>query len=209
VSAVSDLPAVSRPDAGAARIYRQYLYAGRRPIQVLRVLSSIWVALGFVALWRLVATTRALGGEALLVFAIWVGPTVVVTILTNVGPRGPFRDWWWPRRFVQVDDGGVAWWTDGTTRRPEDAVEWSAVATVQPTLPSRNRPPGMDCALAAPDGRVLARLPCRLVRVDRPARERWHRVVWLPDVAVAIRPDRYLRRRVLGRRATLRDPGSD
>jgi hypothetical protein len=98
-----------------------------------------------------------------------------------------------------------------SVRRPEDALAWSAVVSVHPTLPSRTRPPGADCALAAPDGRVLAQLPCRLVRIDRPAAplNRWRRVAWLPDIAVAVRPDRYRRRRVLGRRATLRDPAAD
>jgi hypothetical protein len=126
-----------------------------------------------------------------------------------MGARGPFRDWWLPRLIVRVDDDGLAWWTEATARLPEDATAWSSVAMVGPTLPSRGRPPGADCALTGADGRVVARLPCRLVRIDRPASRRWRRVVWLPDVAVAVRPDRYRRRRVLGRRATLRDPEAD
>jgi hypothetical protein len=167
------------------------------------------LVIGFVVFWQLIVTTDTHGGRALLVFAVWVGPIIVLSIPHNIGSRGPFRDWWWPRRVVRVDDDGLAWWTEGSVRRPEDALAWSAVASVHPTLPARNRPPGADCALAAPDGRVLARLPCRLVRIDRPVSRanRWRRVAWLPDVAVAVRPDRYRRRRLLGRRATLRDPG--
>jgi hypothetical protein len=199
---------LSLPDAGEARIYRQLLPAGRRPIQVLNGVSWLCAAVLAIAAWQLVAVHGRVDGSFVLVCAILVAPTVGLGILTNMGARGRLRDWWWPRRFIQVDDKGVAWWTDGTARQRGDSIEWAAVAAVGPTLPSRHRPPGMDCALSAPDGRILARLPCRLERIDRPARESWRRVVWLPDVAVAIRPDRYRRRRMLGRRATLRDPGS-
>jgi hypothetical protein len=198
----------SGPDAAEARTYRQFLPAGRRPIQALTAFSWLCSAAFAFTVWQLVVVPGRVGGDILLAFAVLVTPTVLLTILTNLGPRGPLRAWWWPRSFVQVDDAGVAWWTDGTVRRPDDAVAWSAVAAIQPTMPSRNRPPGMDCALRASDGRILARLPCRLQRIDRPARQSWRRVVWLPDVAVAVRPDRYRRRLVLGRRATLRDPGS-
>lgn len=208
MTSASDLAGLSGPDAGEARIYRQFLAAGRWPFQVLSVLSYIWFVLGLLAYWPLGVVPGRLGGAFPLVFALWITPTVVLAILTNLGARGPLRGWWWPRRFVQVDDDGVAWWTDGTVRRPDDTIAWSAVAAVQPTLPSRSRAPGMDCALMAPDGRVLATLPCRLVRIDRPARQSWRRVAWLPDLAVAVRPDRYRRRRTLGRRATLRDPRS-
>jgi hypothetical protein len=209
VSSVSDLPAgLSRPDAGEARIYRQYLPAGRRPIQVLNVVAWLCAAAFAIAAWQLVLIPGHLSGAFFLAFGLLVAPTVALGILTNLAMRGRFRAWWWPRSFVQVDDDRVTWWTDGTARRPADTVQWSAVAAIQPTLPSPNRPPGLDCTLTAPDGRILARLPCRLERIDRPARESWRRVVWLPDVAVAIRPDRYRRRRTLGRRATLRDPGA-
>jgi hypothetical protein len=211
VSAATDPrgPGVSAPDTGEARTYRQYLPAGRRPIQVLRALSFAWLVVGFLAFWQLIETTDARGGPALLVSVAWIGPIIVLSIPQNVGARGPIRGWWWPRQVIRVDDDGVAWWAEGSVRRPEDAVAWSAVATIGPTLPSPSRPPGADCALTGADGRVLARLPCRLVRIDRPASRPWRRVAWLPDVAVAVRPDRYRRRRVLGRRATLRDPEAD
>lgn len=200
---------VSAPDAGEARTYRQYLPAGRRPIQILRGVSVAWLVIGSVAFWQLIVTTGTRGGPALLVFAAWVAPIILLAIPQTMGERGPIRDWWWPRLAVRVDDDGLAWWAEGSVRRAEDAVAWSSVASIRPTLPSRGRPPGADCAVAAPDGRVLARLPCRLVRIDRPATRRWRRVVWLPDVAVAVRPDRYRRRRVVGRHATLRDPEAD
>ena len=200
---------MSAPDAAGARIYRQHLLAGRRPIQILRGLAYAWLAIGFLAFWKLIATPGTHDTPAVLAFVVWVGPIVILSIPSNVGPRGPFARWWWPRLSVRVDDHGLAWWTEGATRRPEDTIAWSSVATVGPTLPSRNRPPGADCALSGADGRIVARLPCRLVRIDRPASSPWRRVVWLPDVAVAVRPDRYRRRRVLGRRATLRDPEAD
>jgi hypothetical protein len=200
---------VSAPDAGEARTYRQYLPAGRRPIQILRGVSVAWLVIGFVAFWQLIVTTGSRGGPALLMFAAWVGPIILLSIPQTIGERGPIHDWWWPRVSVRVDDEGLAWWTEGSVRRAEDAVAWSSVASIGPTLPTRGRPPGADCAVAAPDGRVLAQLPCRLVRIDRPATRRWRRVVWLPDVAVAVRPDRYRRRRVVGRHATLRDPEAD
>jgi len=199
---------MSPPDAGEARTYRQYLPAGRRPIQILTGLSFAWLVIGFVVFWQLIVATGAQGGPALVVFAVWVGPIIVLSIPHTIGPRGPFRDWWWPHRVVRVDDDGVAWWTEASLRRPEDALTWSEIASIQPTLPSRSRPPGSDCALAGVDGQIVGWLPCRLVRIDRPASRRWRRVAWLPDVAVAVRPDRYRRRRVLGRRATLRDPAS-
>jgi hypothetical protein len=200
---------LSAPDAAGARIYRQHLRAGRRPIQVLRGLVYAWLAIGFVAFWLVIVAPGAHGTPALLAFVVWIGPIVILSIPSNVGPRGPFARWWWPRLIVQVDDDGLAWWTEGSVRRPEDAVTWSDVATIGPTLPTRDRPAGSDCGLAAPDGRIVARLPCRLIRLDRPASRPWRRVAWLPDVAVAVRPDRYRRRRVLGRRATLRDPEAD
>jgi hypothetical protein len=196
---------VSAPDSGEARTYRQLLPAGRRPIQILLALSFAWLVIGFFTFWLLIVTTDTHGGQALLVFIAWVGPIIVLSIPQNLGPRGPIRSWWWPRQVIRVDDDGLAWWTEGSVRRPDDAVAWSAVATIGPTLPSRTRPPGSDCTLTGADGQILARLPCRLVRVDRPASRPWRRVAWLPDVAVAVRPDRYRRRRVLGRRATLRD----
>jgi hypothetical protein len=200
---------MSTPDAGEARTYRQYLPAGRRPIQILTGLSFAWFVIGFVVFWQLIVATGAHGGRALLVFAVWVGPIIVLSLPHTVGARGLFRDWWFPRRVVRVDDDGVAWWTEGSVRRPEDALAWSAIGSIQPTLPSRNRPAGSDCTLAGVDGQIVAWLPCRLVRIDRPASRRWRRVAWLPDIAVAVRPDRYQRRRVLGRRATLRDPASE
>jgi hypothetical protein len=199
---------MSAPDAGEARTYRQYLPAGRRPIQILTGLSFTWLVIGFVVFWQLIVTTGAHGGRALLVFAVWVGPIIVLSIPHTAGSRGPFRDWWWPRRVIRVDDDGVAWWTEGSVRRPEDALAWSEIGSIQPTLPSRNRPAGSDCTLTGVDGQIVVWLPCRLVRIDRPASRRWQRVAWLPDVAVAVRPDRYRRRRILGRRATLRDPVS-
>jgi hypothetical protein len=199
----------SGPDEGEARTYRQHLIAGRRPIQVLRGLAYTWLAVGFFAFWQFIVMPGTNGPLALVAFVVWVGPIVILSIPSNVGPRGPFGDWWWPPLFVRIDDDGLSWWTEGSTRRPEDTVAWSAVATIGPTLPTRNRRPGSDCALAAPDGQILTMLPCRLVRIDRPASRRWRRVVWLPDIAVAVRPDRYRRRRVLGRRATLRDPEAD
>ena len=200
---------LSAPDAAGARIYRQHLLAGRPPIQVLRGFSYAWLAIGFLAFWQLIVTPGIRGGPAFLAFVVWIGPIVILAIPSNVGPRGPFGSWWWPRLIVRVDDDGLAWWAEGSVRRPEDTLAWSAVATVGPTLPSRGRPPGADCALSGPDGQIVAQLPCRLIRLDRPASRPWRRVVWLPDIAVAVRPDRYRRRRVLGRRATLRDPEAD
>jgi hypothetical protein len=200
---------LSAPDAAGARIYRQHLLAGRRPIQVLRGLAYAWLAMGFLVVWQLLATPGPRGLLLLLVLVVWIGSVVILSIPSIVGPRGPFRDWWWPRQIVRLDDDGLAWWTEGSVRRPEDALAWSAVAAVGPTLPSRGRPPGADCALSDADGGIVARLPCRLIRLDRPASRPWRRVVWLPDVAVAVRPDRYRRRRVLGRRATLRDEEAD
>lgn len=210
-SAVPGGPAMSAPDAGETRTYRQHVRAGRRPVQIAVLLEVVWFVVGaFVLRWLIVPGPGRLG-RLILGLAIWIVPLAVIALPVVAGPRGRFRDWWWPRLVVRVDDHGLAWWTEGVVRRPEDALAWSAVASIHPTLPSRNRPPGADCALAAADGRVLARLPCRLVRIDRPAtlRNRWRRVAWLPDVAVAVRPDRYRRRRVLGRRATLRDPATD
>jgi hypothetical protein len=202
---------VSAPDAGEARTYRQHMLAGRRPIQLVLLLEITWLIVGAIILRQLTFPGPDRLGRTILGLVVWVGPLVVVALPLILGPRGRFRDWWWPRIIVRVDDGGLAWWTEGSVRRPEDTVAWSAVASVHPTLPTRNRPPGADCALAAPDGQVLARLPCRLVRIDRPAspRNRWRRVAWLPDVAVAVRPDRYRRRRLVGRRATLRDPAAE
>jgi hypothetical protein len=210
MTAIRDRPAISAPDSGEARTYRQHVLAGRRPIQAILVHSIAWFVVGSIVFWRLLQPGPGALGRVILGLAIWIGPQAAIAVPALIGPRGRFRDWWWPRLIVRVDDGGVAWWTEGSVRRAEDAVAWTSVATVHPTLPSRNRPPGADCALEAPDGRVLAMLPCRLVRIDRPfARNRWRRVVWLPDVAVAIRPDRYRRRRLLGRRASLREPGPD
>jgi hypothetical protein len=211
ISASVPSSGVSAPDAGETRTYRQYLRAGRRPIQLVLVLEIAWLMVGAVVLRQLTGPGPDRLARTLVGLVIWIGPLVVIGLPLILGPRWMFRDWWWPRLVVRVDDEGLAWWTEESVRPSEDAIAWSAVASVYPTLPTRNRPPGADCALAAPDGQVLARLPCRLVRIDRPAspRNRWRRVAWLPDVAVAVRPDRYRRRRVLGRRATLRDPASD
>jgi hypothetical protein len=201
--------AVSAADAGETRTYRQHALAGRRPIHVLLFLELTWSIVGAIAFWQLTVPATDRFARTLVGLAVWLGPLLAVVLAAMAGRRGPFRDWWWPRMIVRVDDRGVAWWIEGSVRRPEDALAWSDVATIGPTLPSRNRPAGSDCALAGPDGGIVARLPCRLVRIDRPAsRRRWRRVVWLPDVAVAVRPDRYRRRRVFGRRATLRDPAA-
>ena len=202
---------VSAPDAGEARTYRQHVLAGRRPIQIGLVLEIGWFIVGAIVLRQLTFLGPDGFARTILGLAIWIAPLVAIAFPLVLGRRGRFRDWWWPRMIVRVDDDGLAWWTEGAVRRSEDVIAWSAVASVHATLPARNRPPGADCALAAPDGRVLARLPCRLVRIDRPVSRanRWRRVAWLPDVAVAVRPDRYRRRRVLGRRATLRDPETD
>jgi hypothetical protein len=203
-------PAISAPDAGESRVYRQHLRAGRRPILVCVYLMLVWMIVGaWVFGWLFLPATGRLGWS-LLGLETWLGPPVLLLIPPMAGPRGPFRDWWWPRLVVRIDDRGVTWWTEDGVRRPDDAVAWSAVATVGPTFSTRDRPPGADCALTAPDDRVLARLPCRLARIDRPVSRvnRWRRVAWLPDVAVAVRPDRYRRRRLLGRRATLRDPAT-
>jgi hypothetical protein len=202
---------VSAPDAGEARTYRQHVLAGRWPIQIGILLEIAWLVVGAIVLRQLTFPGPDRFARTILGLAIWIGPLVVIALPLNLGRKGRLRDWWWPRLIVRVDDGGLAWWTEGSVRRPEDAIAWSAVGSVHPTLPTRNRPPGADCALAASDGRVLARLPCRLVRIDRPVSRanRWRRVAWLPDIAVAVRPDRYRRRRVLGRRATLRDPAAE
>jgi hypothetical protein len=202
---------VSAPDAGEARTYRQHVLAGRRPIQIGLLLEIAWFIVGAIVLRQLTFPGPDRPARMIVGLAIWIGPLAAIAVPLILGSRGRFRDWWWPRMIVRVDDDGVAWWTEGSVRRPEDAIAWSAVASLHPTLPTRNRPPGADCALAAPDGQVLARLPCRLVRIDRPVSRvnRWRRVAWLPDIAVAVRPDRYRRRRVFGRRATLRDPAAD
>ena len=202
---------LSGPDAGEVRTYRQHVLAGRQPIQIGLLLEIGWFIVGAIVLRQLSSPGPDRFTRTIVGLAIWIGPLVMIALPLVLGRQGRFRDWWWPRMIVWVDDDGLAWWTEGSVRRPEDVLAWSAVAYVHPTLPGRNRPPGADCALAAPDGRVLARLPCRLVRIDRPVSRanRWRRAVWLPDVAVAVRPDRYRRRRVLGRRATLRDPETD
>jgi hypothetical protein len=202
---------MSAPDAAETRTYRQHVRAGRRPIQIALLLEVAWFVAGAYVLRQLIVPGPGRLARLILGLAIWIVPLAIIAFPILAGPRGRFRDWWWPRSVVRVDDHGLAWWTEGALRRPEDTLAWSAVASVHPTLPSRTRPPGADCALADADGRVLARLPCRLVRIDRPAaqRNRWRRVAWLPDIAVAVRPDRYRRRRVLGRRATLRDPAAD
>lgn len=199
--------AVSTPDAGEIRIYRQYLRAGRWPATVCLALAVAALIVGGAVATQV--TIPAIGrlGTTIVRLAISLVPPLLLSIPAIVGPRGPFRGWFWPRLTVQVDDRGLAWWSEGTVRRSEDSLAWSAVATVGPTLPGRKRPPGADCALSAVDGRILTRLPCRLVRIDRQVSpNRWRRVAWLPDIAVAVRPDRYRRRRRLGRRATLRDP---
>lgn len=200
---------ISAPDAGETRTYRQHVLAGRRPVHILLLLELTWSIVGAIAFWQITlpATDRIV--RTIVGLAVWLGPLVAVTVPALAGRSGPFRDWWWPRLIVRVDDAGIAWWTEGSVRRPQDALPWSNVATIGPTLPSRHRPAGSDCALSGADGGIVARLPCRLVRIDRPAsRRRWRRVVWLPDIAVAVRPDRYRRRRLLGRRATLRDPAA-
>jgi hypothetical protein len=201
---------LSAPDAGEARTYRQHVPAGRGPIQVALLIEIAWLIVGAVVLRQVSHPGPDRLARTLLGLAVWIVPLAIVGWALLAGPRGRFRDWWWPRTIVRVDDDGLAWWTEGAVRRPEEALAWSAIASVHPTLPSRHRPPGADCALSAADGRVLARLPCRLVRIDRPASRvnRWRRVAWLPDIAVAVRPDRYRRRRVLGRQATLRDSAS-
>ena len=203
--------AMSAPDAVEARTYRQSLPAGRRPIRICLLLLIAWAFAGAVVFWILAGPGDGRVGRGVLGFALWFGPIVLLAVPVVVGPRGPFREWFWPRLIVRIDDTGLAWWTEGAVRRAEDTVAWSAVASVHPTEPTRDRPPGADCALAGADGRVLARLPCRLVRIDRPveASRSWRRVAWLPDVAVAVRPDRYRRRRALGRPAVLREPGAD
>lgn len=203
-------PALSAPDSGGARTYRQHVLAGRRPVQIALFLDVIWFVLGAVVFWQLALPGPDRFGRWIAGLVIWSVPLAILIVPALVGPRGPFRDWWWPRLVVRVDDDGLAWWAEGAVRRQADALAWSAVASVHPTLPTGSRPPGADCALAGSDGRILARLPCRLVRIDRPVsrNRRWRRVAWLPDVVVAIRPDRY-RRRLLGRRATLRDPVAD
>jgi hypothetical protein len=200
---------MSAPDAGEARTYRQHVLAGRRPIQISVVLEIVWLVLGAVVLRQLTGPGPDRLGRTIVGLVIWIGPLAAIAVAMKLGPRGRFRDWWWPRMIVRVDDDGLAWWTDGSVRRPEDTIAWSSVATIGPTLPSRNRPPGADCALIGAHGQIVARLPCRLVRIDRPASRPWRRVAWLPDIAVAVRPDRYRRRRVLGRRATLRDPEAE
>ena len=200
---------LSAPDAAESRIYRQYLRAGRHPTRVFLGLLIAWLVVGAGVAMQVTIPSIGRVGTILVRLAIWFIPLVVLSIPTMAGPRGPFRDWWWPRLIVRVDDRGLAWWMEGAVRRPEDTLAWSAIATIRPTLPSRTRPPGSDCALTGADGRIVAWLPCRLVRIDRPASRRWRRVAWLPDVAVAVRPDRYQRRRVLGRAATLRDPASE
>jgi hypothetical protein len=202
---------VSAPDAGEARTYRQHVLAGRRPIEFVLLLEIAWFIVGAVVLRQLTFPGPDRLARTILGLVIWIAPLMVLALPLILGPRGRFRDWWWSRMIVRVDDDGLAWWTEGSVRRPEDSLPWSAVASVHPTLPTRSRPPGADCALVASDGQVLARLPCRLVRIDRPAspRNRWRRVAWLPDVAVAVRPDRYRRRRLIGRRATLRDPAAE
>jgi hypothetical protein len=201
---------MSAPDAAETRTYRQHVRAGRRPIQIALLLEVVWFVAGAYVLRQLIVPGPGRLARLILGLAIWIVPLAIIAFPVLAGPRGRFRDWWWPRSVVRVDDHGLAWWTEGALRRPEDTLAWSAVASVHPTLPSRTRPPGADCALADADGRVLAQLPCRLVRIDRPAAQsnRWRRVAWLPDIAVAVRPDRYRRRRVLGRRATLRDPAA-
>jgi hypothetical protein len=200
---------LSAPDAGDARTYRQYGLSGRRPIHVILALEIAWCVIGGMIVVLLLQPGPDVSARLIVGLVLWIGPLVALTGAVLVGPRGPFRDWWRPRVVVRVDDRGLAWWTEGTVRRPEDVLDWTAVATVQPTFRVRNPPPGASCALVAPDGRILASLPCRLVRIDRPATRRWRRVAWLPDVAVAIRPDRYRRRRLFGRRAVLRDPEAD
>jgi hypothetical protein len=200
---------LSAPDAAGARTYRQHLIAGRRPLHIVFALAAAWFLVAGLVFAPYVPAGPGAVGRIILGLVIWIVPLVAIVVPVMVGPRGPFRDWFWPRLIVRADDDGLAWWTEGSVRRPEDTLAWSAVATVGPTLPSRGRPPGADCALSGADGQLVARLPCRLVRIDRPASRRWRRVVWLPDVAVAVRPDRYRRRRVVGRRATLRDPDAD
>jgi hypothetical protein len=202
---------ISAPDAGEARTYRQHVLAGRRPIRVILVLEIAWFVAGPIVLRQLTLPGSDRLARTIVGLVIWIGPLAALAVPLLVGGRGRFHAWWWPRMIVRVDDDGLAWWSEGSVRRLEDSIAWSAVASVHPTFPTGNRPPGADCALAAPDGQVLARLPCRLVRIDRPVSRvnRWRRVAWLPDIAVAVRPDRYRRRRVLGRRATLRDPAAD
>ena len=113
--------------------------AGRRPIQILTGLSFGWLVIGFVGFWRLIVTTGAHGGPALLAFALWVGPIVLLSIPHRVGSRGPFRDWWWPRRVVRstttASPGGPKGRFAGP-RTPSVVVRHG----VRPWLPSRNRP---------------------------------------------------------------------
>jgi hypothetical protein len=200
---------VSAPDAGEARTYRQHVLAGRRPIQIGLLLEVASLIVGAVVLRQLTGPGPDRLARTIVGLVIWIGPLAAIAVTMKLGPRGRFRDWWWPRVIVRVDDHGLAWWTEGSVHRPEDVLAWSSVAAVGPTLPSRSRPPGGDCALSGADGQIVGRLPCRLVRIDRPASRPWRRVVWLPDVAVAVRPDRFQRRRLLGRRATLRDPAAE
>lgn len=207
-SAVRGGGAMSAPDAAETRTYRQHVRAGRRPIQILALLEVAWFLAGAFVLRQLIVPGPGRLARLILGLGIWIVPLAIIALPVLAGPRGRLRDWWLPRLVVRVDDHGLAWWIEGAVGRPEDTLAWSVVASVHPTLPSRSRPPGADCALADADGRVLAQLPCRLVRIDRAASRRWRRVAWLPDIAVAVRPDRYRRRRVLARRATLRDPAA-
>src|SRR5258705_4115501 len=131
---------VSAPDAGEARTDRQHVLAGRRPIQLVLLLEIAWLIVGAFVLWQLTYSGLDRLARTILGLVIWIGTLVVIALPLILGPRGRFRDWWWPRIIVRVDDGGLAWWTEGSVRRPEDAIAWSAVASVQPTLPSRNRP---------------------------------------------------------------------
>jgi hypothetical protein len=105
--------AMSAPDAGEMRTYRQHVRAGRRPIQIAVLLELAWFIVGAFVLRQLVVPGPGRLARLILGLVIWIVPLAVIALPVLAGPRRRFRDWWWPRLLVRVDDHGLAWWTEG------------------------------------------------------------------------------------------------
>jgi hypothetical protein len=138
---------------------------------------------GFFVYWRVTgSTTVGVGGTVDdLGELVWFGPLlvwgVVVLVLTDRGPLGTLYQ---ARVNVGIDADRITWTRDGR----QGSVPWSDVAGID----FRTSTWAGDAAVWGFDGQEIVQLPNRLSRVGAGPS------TTLMDVAVALRPDLFVKR---------------
>jgi hypothetical protein len=169
------------------RIYRQRTPDPTRPFVFVAV-AAVATALAGILLFG-----RSGGlGATVLSFV----PLVTVGVAAIAGRRFPLRRIWRPAVIVTIDHQRLGWSIGGQWQ----ATEWVRIDEIARDFPSL---PSTAMRLVGSDGRILARLPDQLVRVDAGTRAR------LGQVALRTRPDLFIPQRTSWRRQRIvRDPDS-